>query len=256
MARSRPARGSRSSCFASGVAGRFRRVVKRAPIQELERRREARARVRIVDEPESETLQGGPVTSRQSADVTIPRSDLDPLWTPEHLEMLARTYWRFLTRVSLGLLRVVYTPTSRAVVLIGRPLTLLKFHAPEYDVSAVCGIVTWRIDRGLLVAPPGRGCGWLRITVRRPPESLLPDDPATTADDYTTVRVTSEVASFYPMLQGWGWFWKIGRVLYRATQLRIHIIVTNAFLRSLARLDLAPSRVGSLKQPTEEVPSS
>ena len=236
--------------------GRFSAVVTRDPIQELERRRDARARVHIVDEPESETLPGGPVTSRQSADVTIPRSELDPLWTPEHLEMLARTYWRFITRISLGLLRVVYTPTSRAVVLIGRPLTLLKFHAPEYDVSAVCGIVTWRIDRGLLVAPPGRGRGWLRITVRRPPESLLPDDPTTSADDYTTIRVTSEVASFYPMLAGWGWFWKIGRVIYRATQLKIHVIVTNAFLRSLARLDLAPSRVGSLRAQQEtQVPS-
>ena len=230
-------------------------MVARDPIHEIERRRDARARVHIVDEPESDTIPGGPVTSRQSADVTIPRNQLDPLWTPEHLEMLARTYWRFLTRISLGLLRVVYTPTSRAVVLIGRPLTLLKFHAPEYDISAVCGIVTWRIDRGLLVAPPGRGRGWLRITVRRTPESLLPDDPATAADDFATVRVTSEVASFYPMLAGWGWFWKIGRVIYRATQLRIHVIVTNAFLRSLARLDLEPSRVGSLREPADPVTS-
>jgi hypothetical protein len=215
-------------------------VVTRAPIHELERRREARARVHIVDEPESEASPGGPVTSRQSADVTIPRSELDPLWTPEHLEMLARTYWRFLTRVSLGMLRVLYTPTSRAVVLFGRPLTLLRFHAPEYEVAADCGIVTWRIDRGLLVAPPGRGKGWLRISVRRPPESLLPDDPTTTTDDYTTIRVTSEVASFYPMLAGWGWFWKIGRVIYNYTQLRIHVLVTNAFLvLSAQRLDLS-----------------
>jgi hypothetical protein len=208
--------------------------------------------VHIVDEPEVESRTGGPVTSRQSADVTVPRSELDPLWTPEHLEMLARTYWRFLTRVSLGILRVVYTPTSRAVVVLGRPLTLLRFHAPEYETSAHCGIVTWRIDRGLLVAPAGRGKGWLRITVRRPPESLLPDDPTTTADDYATVRVSSEVASFYPMLAGWGWFWKIGKVIYRQTQFRIHVIVTNAFLRSLARLDLAPSVVGALRAPEQD----
>jgi hypothetical protein len=224
-------------------------VVPKDPRGEIARRREARGRVHFVDEPESESAPGGPVTSRQSADVTVPRSALDPLWTPEHLEMLARTYWRFLARVSLGILRVVYTPTSRAVVVLGRPLTLLRFHAPAYDTAADCGIVTWRIDRGLLVAPAGRGKGWLRITVRRPPESLLPDDPTTTADDYTTVRVTSEVASFYPMLAGWGWFWKIGRVIYRQTQLRIHVIVTNAFLRSLARLDLEPSVVGSLRAP-------
>jgi hypothetical protein len=222
-------------------------VVTRDPRREIARRREARARVHLVDEPETDPGEGGAVTSRQSADVTVPRSELDPLWTPEHLEMLARTYWRFLTRVSLGLLRVVYTPTTRAVVFLGRPFTLLRFYAPEYDTAADCGIVTWRIDRGLLVAPPGRGKGWLRITVRRPPESLLPDDPTTTADDYATIRVTSEVASFYPMLAGWGWFWKIGRHIYRATQLKIHVIVTNAFLRSLARLDLEPSVVGALR---------
>jgi hypothetical protein len=224
-------------------------VATRHPRREIARRREARGRVHIVDEPEAESGAGGPVTTRQSADVTLPRTDLDPLWTPEHLEMLARTYWRFLTRVSLGMLRVIYTPTSRAVVLFGRPLTLLRFHAPEYETAADCGIVTWRIDRGLLVAPPGRGKGWLRITVRRPPESLLPDDPATSDDDYATVRVTSEVASFYPMLAGWGWFWKIGRFIYRQTQLRIHVIVTNAFLRSLARLDLEQSKVGALRAP-------
>jgi hypothetical protein len=222
-------------------------VVTRDPRREIARRREARARVHLVDEPDTDPGEGGAVTTRQSADVTVPRSELDPLWTPEHLEMLARTYWRFLTRVSLGLLRVVYTPTTRAVVFLGRPLTLLRFYAPEYDTAADCGIVTWRIDRGLLVAPPGRGKGWLRITVRRPPESLLPDDPTTTADDWTTIRVTSEVASFYPMLAGWGSFWKIGRYIYRATQLKIHVIVTNAFLRSLARLDLEPSVIGALR---------
>lgn len=220
---------------------------------EIARRREARGRVHLVDEPESKSLPSGPVTSRQTAEVTVPRSELDPLWTPEHLEMLASTYWRFLTRASLGVLRVLYTPGSRAVVLFGRPLTLLRFYAPEYETAADCGIVTWRIDRGLLVAPAGRGKGWLRISVRRPPESLLPDDPTTTADDYTTVRVTSEVASFYPMLAGWGWFWNIGRHIYRVTQLKIHVVVTNAFLRSLARLDLEPSAVGALRA-SEETP--
>jgi hypothetical protein len=62
-----------------------------------------------------------------------------------------------------------------------------------------------------------------------------------------TVRVSSEVANFYPTIGGWGGFTRIGRVIYRITQLRIHVIVTNAFLRSLARLDLAPSVVGALR---------
>ena len=66
-----------------------------------------------------------------------------------------------------------------------------------------------------------------------------------------TGTVTSEVANFYPLIAGWGWFSRVGRHLYRITQLRIHVIVTHAFLRSLARLDLAPSVVGALAPPSD-----
>jgi hypothetical protein len=195
-----------------------------------------------VDEPESEAAADGSVTSRQVADVTLPRSELERIWNPEYLERLARTYWLFLTRVSLGLLRVLYSPFSREVVLVRRPFRLLTFRGPRYRAEANRGSVTWPIDRGILVAPNGRGKGYLRITVER---------PAGAADgDEVTVRVSSEVANFYPALAG-GWLprWvaRIGGWLYRVTQLRIHAIVTNAFLRSLARLELAPSVVGALR---------
>lgn len=173
----------------------------------------------------------------------LPREVLEHLWTPEYLERLARTYWRFLERVSLGLLRVLYTPEAREVVLVDRPLVLLRFHAPEYDVSADGGSVTWRIERGLLVIPRGRGKGALRISVER--RDL--GDGADSPQAHVTVR--SEVVNFYPMIAGSGWFSRIGRVIYRATQLRLHVIVTNAFLRSLARLDLVPSVVGALAPP-------
>jgi hypothetical protein len=217
-------------------------VRRRDPRRQLERRREALARVKIVEVPQSKRAPDGSVSSRQTADVTLPRRELDRLWTPEYLERLARTYWRFLTRASLGLLRVLYTEDSREVVLLTRPLVLLRFHKPEYEIEADCGIVTWRIDRGLLVAPGGRGKGHLRISVRRPH-----DDGAQSED--VTVTVTSEVASFYPMIAGWGWFWHIGQAIYRETQLRVHVIFTHAFLRSLARLDLEPSVVGALRPP-------
>jgi hypothetical protein len=195
--------------------------------------------VRIVRVPESTAPPDGSVTSRQVADVTLPRTELDRIWSPEYLERLASTYWRFLTRVSLGLLRVLYSPTAREVVLVGRPLVLLRFSVPEYEADASRGAVMWRIERGILVAPAGRGRGYLRIAVERPPV----DD----GDERVTGRVTSEVANFYPALAGWGWFARIGRHLYRVTQLRIHVVVTHAFLRSLARLDLAESRIGALR---------
>ena len=65
------------------------------------------------------------------------------------------------------------------------------------------------------------------------------------------MRVSSEVANFYPAIGGWGWFSKIGAKIYRETQLAIHVIVTNGFLRSLAKLDLVPSRVGQLRTELE-----
>ena len=64
--------------------------------------------------------------------------------------------------------------------------------------------------------------------------------------------MTSEVANFYPLIAGWGWFARIGQHIYRITQLKIHVIVTHAFLRSLARLDLAPSVVGAMKAQADE----
>jgi hypothetical protein len=212
------------------------------PRAAIERSRQARARVQLVDEPQSDSAPDGSVTSRQVADVTLPRSELERIWHPEYLERLARTYWLFLTRVSLGLLRVVYSPFSREIVVLRRPFRLLSFRGPRYRAEANHGSVTWPIDRGILVAPNGRGKGFLRITVERP------DDQQ--AGDEITIRVSSEVANFYPAIAaGWlpSWIARIGSFLYRVTQLRIHVIVTNAFLRSLARLELAPSVVGSLR---------
>ena len=55
-------------------------------------------------------------------------------------------------------------------------------------------------------------------------------------------------------IRGSGWFSRIGRFLYRFTQLQIHVLVTKAFLRSLANLELAPSVVGSLRGRTPGVP--
>ena len=202
----------------------------------------------IVDVPESEAPPDGSVTTKQEAEVTLPRSELDRIWSPEYLERLARTYWRFLTRVSLGVLRVVYTEEGREVCLFGRPFTLLTFHPPDYEAEGDCGSVTWRIKKGLLVAPAGRTKGFLKLTVQRPPADGK-EHPET---DLITGTVTSEVANFYPLIAGWGWFARIGQYIYRITQLRIHVIVTHAFLRSLARLDLAPSVVGALKAQTSE----
>jgi hypothetical protein len=214
-------------------------VRRRDPRRSLERRRTARARVNLVRQPPPDYPGDGGIGSKQVAEVTLPRAELDRVWSAEYLERLARTYWRFLSRVSLGLLRVLYTETTREVVLVARPLVLLSFKAPQYEIEADGGTVTWPIDRGLLVAPNGRGRGYLRLSVRR----VQAEEDATEA----IAIVASEVVSFYPVIAGWGAFGRIGRFLYDQTQLRIHVIVTNAFLRSLANLELEPSRVGALR---------
>ncbi len=222
----------------------------RDPRRLLARRRDVHARVRIVESPRAESGLDGSVTSMQVADVTLPSSELERMWTPEYLERLARTYWLFLTRISLGLLRVLYAPDSREIVLVRRPFRLMTFRAPLYDIQPNRGGVIWPIDRGILVAPNGRGRGFLRISVRRPDE---------TSGELVTVRVSSEVANFYPAIAvGWlpGILARIGSFVYRVTQLRIHVIVTNAFLRSLARLDLAPSMVGALTPEALEAAAS
>jgi hypothetical protein len=212
----------------------------REPRRLLERRRQARARVNLLTQPRSEYAADGSIGSKQVAEVTLPREELERVWSAEYLERLARTYWRFLTRVSLGLLRVLYTDTSREVVLLTRPFLLLRFKTPEYEFEADRGTVTWPIDSGLLVASRGRGRGYLRLSVQRP---FVDDD-----SPEVTVTVSSEVVNFYSAIAGSGWFARIGRVIYNQTQLRIHVIVSNAFLRSLANLDLEPSLVGSLTQ--------
>jgi hypothetical protein len=179
----------------------------------------------------SEDAATGAVRSVQAADLLMESAALEQIWSPMHLERLARTYWRFLSRVTLGLIRVFYTEGERSIVLLGRPLKLLTFHAPEYEMSASHGLVRWRIARGLLVSKRGRDDGgYLQIEVNRHPGE---------GSARARLHVEVEVANFYPSIAS-----GLSRRFYGATQSRIHVIISHAFLRSLARRDLAESRVG------------
>jgi len=191
-------------------------------------------RVAILPERKSKVGPVGPTGSVQEADLSDAGGVLGELWGAANLERLARAYWRYLRHISLGIVRIEYAPDSRSVVFIHRRLLLLRFRRPVYDTSPGFGQVTWPIERGLLVASPGRG--HLRISVRR-----LPLEPGESAG-CERVRVRSEVQNFYPLLRGRGRFSRIGAHLYASTQLRIHGIVTRGFLRSLARIELADQR--------------
>ncbi len=179
----------------------------------------------------TEDTDTGAVRSVQTADLVLPESALAQIWSAQHLERLARTYWRFLSRITLGLVKVRYTQTRRFVVLIARPFDLLTFLAPEYELDADHGIVRWRIERGLLVARRGHGGhGHLQIDVHR---------CGSEADGLARVHLEVEVANFHPAIAS-----RLGRRIYKATQSRLHVFITHGFLRSLARLKLAESKVG------------
>jgi hypothetical protein len=184
----------------------------------------------VISAPDDHTVMdtGGAVRSIQGADVTMPEGELEAIWTPLYLERLARTYWKYLSRVSLGLIRVEYTATERRVVFLRRPFVLLRFRAPEYEITDGRGIVRWRIKDGVLVAK--RDQGYLEIDVRRADA----DKPG-----FERAHVEVEVANFYPAIATW-----VARWFYEVTQSRIHVLVTHGFLRSLVRRELETSAVG------------
>ena len=184
----------------------------------------------------------GAVRSIQAADIDMPEEQLVEIWTPMHLERLARTYWKYLSRVTLGLIRVEYTDTERRVVFLRHPFVLLRFGAPDYELTENRGVVRWTIKSGFLVARPGRsGDGYLEIDVNKCPS----DEPG-----YVRAHVEVEVANFYPSLARW-----VARWFYSVTQSRIHVLVTHGFLRSLARLELEESAVGRFAEPPHETPA-
>jgi hypothetical protein len=192
------------------------------------------ARAVIIPPQESTVVaRDGAVRSIQSAELTMEAGELARLWNPANLENLGRTYWRFLSRVTLGLIRVIYGEHTRSVVLAIKPLTMLRFDTPEYVLEGDHGAIRWRIRDGLLVARSGRGSGYLELDVTRHPPA--PDGSA-------KVSISVEVANFYPSIAH-----GFSAPVYRMTQAVIHVLVTHAFLRSLAKLPLAQSKVGRLR---------
>jgi hypothetical protein len=204
------------------------------------RRTRTPAQAAIVSPPKSTVIaKNGAVRSAQMAELTLAEQDFRRLWNATNLENLARTYWRFLSRVTLGLIRVVYGENERSVVFLARPLTLLRFDAPDYVIDREHGSVRWQIRDGLLVARSGRGCGFLALAVTH----LGPD-----ADGRQRVLIEVEVANFYPAIAA-----GFSVPAYEVTQSAIHVLVTHAFLRSLAHLDLAKSKVGRFAMPQPDV---
>ncbi len=221
-------------------------------------------RNKAISDPSDETTRDtrtGAVRSVQAAELVLAPHALDAIWSPAYLERLARTYWRFLARVTLGLVHVHYSDRERSVVLVLPMIRLITFAEPEYEMDGEHGIVRWRIVRGLLVARKRRTDaageaperqGHLQIEVRRCED----EEGAREVEPRARLRIEIEVANFYPAIA-----FAFSRRLYDITQSRIHVLVTRAFLRSLARgsrdgvPDLAVSKVGRMTSPVAAAPA-
>ncbi len=198
--------------------------------------------LRLLPDELDNVQRTGAVGSVQAGELMVPEP-VSRVLNRDFLSRAAREYWRFITRISLGLIRVTYADDHQSIVLVARGLVLLRFRAPDYELLESRGSVTWPIERGLLVSRDGRDQGFLRLSVARVAERA--------ADDRFPLRVTMEVRNFYPWLRGSGRFAKVGVWLYSQTQQRIHRSVTRGFLGSLAdtaETELSPSPVPAARR--------
>ena len=184
------------------------------------------AGVRLEPDRLRKVPRTGAVESVEGAEIDV-RDPVSRLLSRGFLEQAATAYWRLITRFTLGLIRVSSDGGDQCVVLVSRPLVLLRFHSPEYDVEEGHGAVTWRIKRGILVSRSGRDRGFLRLS--------LESRGQRGANGHSQVRVRMEVHNFYPWLRGSGPFARVGVWIYAQTQQRIHRAVTRRFLQRLAQ---------------------
>jgi hypothetical protein len=137
---------------------------------------------------------------------------------------MGHSYWRFVARRSLGLIRAMEEPDGRVSLLVrATRLNLLCFDPPRYERDASGASATWRIAGGALVMRRGRGHGFLRLTLGRP----------TGPPESKTIRAAMEVRGFYPLLRGSGRLAIAGAALYNLTQRVVHRAMARAYLRSL-----------------------
>jgi hypothetical protein len=167
----------------------------------------------------------GAVESVQGAELNV-REPVSRVLSRAFLQWAAAEYWRLIRRFTLGLIRVTSDGQDQCVVLLVRPLVLLRFHAPEYDLEEGEGSVTWRIKRGILVSRGGRDHGFLRLSLQ------TMESPGGNGPGRLGVRM--EVRNFYPWLRGSGPFARLGVWIYAQTQQRIHRAVTRRFLGRVA----------------------
>jgi len=194
---------------------------------------------RLVDHT-GRDARSGTVYSIQTATLVTSTAQLESVWSPMHLERLARSYWSYMERFSLGVVRVAYDDRGRYVCLLSRRIVLLGFSEPEYEFGSTHGLVRWRITRGLLVSRRGRDRGWLEIEVhRRDDIGVRRSRDGGEPQALSQIYVEIEVSQFAPAMNS-----GIAYRVYKNTQSRYHVLLAYGFIRSLAANPLAESVVG------------
>ena len=141
------------------------------------------------------------------------------LWHPQYLERLARTYWKYLSRVTLGLIRVVLHRARARRRPDSAARSCCCASARRNTTSrAIAESCSWRIQDGLLVSRRNEGC--LEIDVRR-----MESD----RQGYGRVHVEVEVSNFYPAIA------HLGRALGLRPDAVAHPRARHARLPALAR---------------------
>ena len=102
---------------------------------------------------------------------TMPAAELDAIWSPMHLERLARTYWKYLSRVHARAdPRRLHADRARGRAASRGRSCCCASTRPSTRWTPSAAIVRWRIRDGLLVARrAASGDGYLEIDVRRCP---------------------------------------------------------------------------------------
>jgi hypothetical protein len=189
--------------------------------------------VELVPGGREKVVRSGPVGSIHEADLLVPAEAVASILSVAFLERIARAYWRFLRRISLGLLRVRSGPGNESIVPLVSGVVLLCFRPARYSVESERAEVEWQIDHGLLVAREGRRRGALRIQLaRRRPDHVERGG--------ARLLMRMEVAGYHPRLRGPRWFAPLGAWIYAHTQAQVHRLVLRSFMSSLGGLELSP----------------
>jgi hypothetical protein len=137
-------------------------------------------RLRLLPDELEKVPRTGALGSVQ-AGVLVVDQPLSRILDREFLDRAAAGYWRFLSRVTLDLVRVAYAADHQSVVLIRSPLVLLRFRAPSAapNDGLVLPVLPQTGEDGRYHLPPLRAGGRIAIATWSAARALASGLPLT-----------------------------------------------------------------------------